>query len=67
MAELDRKLERALDYAIYEKYRRLSEWQALKTTYANSEKRLKRLEEEDKAALSLMGFIYEKNIQLKNT
>jgi len=32
MAELDRKLERALDYAIYEKYRRLAEWQAMKTT-----------------------------------
>eukprot|EP00347_Sterkiella_histriomuscorum_P006429 403352809 len=40
MQEIDRKLERSLDNQIYEKYRKLTEWQALKTTSLNSEKRL---------------------------
>ena len=67
MAELDKKLERALDHQIYEKYRRLTEFQALKTTLQNSEKRLRRLTEEDVDLLQMIKFIHDKEQDLKST
>ena len=63
-ADIDKKLERTLDNLIYEKYRRLTEWQALKTTSINSDKRLTRLQEEDAAVLGLISYLTEKGQDL---
>ncbi|CDW82453.1 polycystic kidney disease 2-like 1 protein [Stylonychia lemnae] len=65
IADLDRKLERTLDNQIYEKYRRLTEWQALKTTSINAEKRLQRLQEEDGAILNLIEYLTDKGQDLQ--
>lgn len=64
--DLDRRLERALDNQLYEKYRRLTEWQALKTTSVNAERRLKRLTEEDEGLLGLVAYLSEKGQDLEN-
>ena len=67
IADIDRKLERALDNQIYEKYRRLTELQALKTTMQSSEKRLKRLLEEDVDLLKMIKYVYDKGKVLQAT
>mmetsp|Transcript_15578 Transcript_15578/g.15128 ORF Transcript_15578/g.15128 Transcript_15578/m.15128 type:complete len:98 (-) Transcript_15578:7-300(-) len=58
-------IERCLDNLIYDKYMLMTEWQALRTTHQNVDKRLKIQHREDLQILNLLAYLQDKLKELE--